>query len=119
MKINLVIEIEDEDLANALEESGFSDMAELKGQINNTAYLGLDCIDAMLGRLCHIGVGNSYVLKDEPTEYGDHSPSEKDFPVEVIEHQAEMHDLPCSDTLIQFAKACWAECAWKNNIKTN
>ena len=65
MKINLVIEIEDEDLIEALEESGLSSMEELKGQINNTAYLGLDCIDAMLGRLCSISVGNSYVLKEE------------------------------------------------------
>jgi hypothetical protein len=121
MKINLVIEIEDEDLIEALEESGLSSMEELKGQINNTAYLGLDCIDAMLGRLCHIGVGNSYVEKDEPVkefDYNSHFPTSKDFPLTDIMMRANVLDLVWDEKLISFAKACWAECAIKHNIIT-
>jgi hypothetical protein len=121
MKLNLVIEIEDEDLADALEESGFSSMEELKGQINNTAYLGMDCIDAMLSRLCHIGVGNSYVLEDEPVkefDYNSHFPTAKDFPLTDIMMRANVLEIDLNQNVIDFARACWAECAIKHNIIT-
>jgi hypothetical protein len=118
MKFNITIEVDDSDITEAMDINALT-MEQTITRINNNLYMGLSCIDAMLHRDLGIESTESFVHKSADTEYGDHSPSEKDFPVEVIEHQAEMHDLPCSDTLIQFAKACWTECAWKNNIKTN
>ena len=114
----MTVDIDLVSIADAMRDNNLS-LEDVKHRIGNNLYMGLSCIDAMLNRDLGIESTESFVHKSADTEYGDHSPSEKDFPMEVIEHQAKMHDLPCSDTLIQFAKACWAECAWKNNIKTN
>jgi hypothetical protein len=118
MEFTMTVDVTESDIIEAMDINGLT-REEAIWRISNNLYMGLSCIDAMLHRDLGIESTESFVHKSADAEYGDHSPSEKDFPIEVIEHQAEMHDLPCSDTLIQFAKACWAECAWKNNIKTN
>ena len=41
--------------------------------------------------------------------WGDNFPTEKECPIEVIEHHAKAYDLIASDELIMFARAMWNE----------
>lgn len=73
MKFNLVIDISDEDIAKASEELEITEQ-ELINSINNTCYLGMDCINAMLNRQYELEVGDSYVssiVGDDETIYAD------------------------------------------------
>lgn len=119
MQMTITVEIDEFYIKEYLIEHSTKTRADAIGEIGNILYLGCSSIDAMLERALEIS-STSWVESEPAKEwqYGDHAPTTKDFPIELIEHQAEMHDLPCSDTLIQFAKACWTECAIKNNIKT-
>jgi hypothetical protein len=64
MEFNLVIEIDESQIAEWLEDNPTQTRQDLKNQINNACYLGMDCTDAILARLLGFGVGNSYVKKD-------------------------------------------------------
>ena len=41
--------------------------------------------------------------------WGDNFPTEKECPIEVIEHHAQANNLLVSDELISFARAMWNE----------
>jgi hypothetical protein len=41
--------------------------------------------------------------------YGDTYPTDKELPIEVIEHHAQAHGLIASDDLLMFARALWTE----------
>lgn len=41
--------------------------------------------------------------------YGDTYPTDKDLPIDVIEHHAQAHNLIASDDLLMFARALWTE----------
>lgn len=62
MKFNLVIDIADADIAEAMELNRVS-RQEAIDQITNNLYLGLSCIDAMLHRTMGIDGTDSYVEK--------------------------------------------------------
>ena len=61
MKFNLVIEIDDQYIAEYLEENPTVTLQELGGQVNNACYLGLDCTNAILMRQFNFGVCDTYV----------------------------------------------------------
>jgi hypothetical protein len=60
MKFNLVVDIDDEYISDYLRDNGIS-FAELKGQLNNACYLGLDCTNAIIMRQFDFGICNTYV----------------------------------------------------------
>jgi hypothetical protein len=119
MQMTITVEIDEPSFDEYLKDFPNKSRTELMGEVGNILYLNCSAIDSMLERAFEIS-STSWVESEPIAEwqYGDHAPTTKDFPIELIEHQAKMHDLPCSDTLIQFAKACWTECAIKHNIKT-
>ena len=63
MKFNLVIEIDDSEIADYLTDNPTAALQDLRGELGNACYLGLDCIDAIMSRQFGFGVGNSYVEK--------------------------------------------------------
>lgn len=62
MKFNLVIDIDEADIEQAMELNNV-DREEAVNQITNNLYLGLSCIDAMLHRTMGIDGTNSFVEK--------------------------------------------------------
>lgn len=62
MKFNLVIDIADADIAEAMEINN-CDKQEAIDRITNNLYLGASCIDAMLHRTMGIDGTDSYVEK--------------------------------------------------------
>jgi hypothetical protein len=60
MQFNLVVDIDDEYISDYLRDNGIS-FAELKGQLNNACYLGLDCTNAIIMRQFDFGICNTYV----------------------------------------------------------
>jgi len=48
--------------------------------------------------------------KNTTKEFNDYFPDQNELSNEVIEHHAQMHDLPVSDMLISFAGSIYAEC---------
>ena len=64
MEFNLVVEIDENQIAEWLEDNPNKTLADFKGEAGNACYLGLDCIDAIMSRLLGLGVGNSYVKKE-------------------------------------------------------
>jgi len=64
MEFNLVIEIDESQIAEWLADNPTKSLADFKGEAGNACYLGLDCIDAIMSRLMGLGVGNSYVKKE-------------------------------------------------------
>jgi hypothetical protein len=62
MKFNLVVDVEDYDIDEAMEINACS-REEAIGRITNNLYLGLSCIDAMLHRTMGIDGTDSYVEK--------------------------------------------------------
>ncbi len=43
-------------------------------------------------------------------EWGDFAPSDKELPMDVIQHFANVCDLPMSRNLAWFARSVWTEC---------
>jgi hypothetical protein len=119
MKFTITVEIEDCYINEHLQEFNKKSRADLMGEINNTLYLGLSCIDAMLERSLELP-SDSWVHKttDQEWQYGNHFPTWDDFPIHDITHRIKMANLEHQENLIDFARACWAECAIKHNIKT-
>ena len=62
MQFNLVVDIADADIAEAMEINN-CDKQEAIGRITNNIYLGLSCIDALLYRTMGIDGADSYVEK--------------------------------------------------------
>lgn len=60
MKFNLIVDIPDKDLQRASRELGIS-LDEMISKANNTCYLGMDCINAMLHRQYDLEAGDWYV----------------------------------------------------------
>lgn len=69
MEFNLVIEIDENQIAEWLEDNPTKTLADFRGEAGNACYLGLDCIDAIMSRLLGLGVGNSYVKKEEQKQF--------------------------------------------------
>ena len=67
MKINIVIDIDDQKIQDFINENHCYD-SEVLGEINNTAYCGIDCILAMLARRFDGLEGDGYVLKKDGGE---------------------------------------------------
>ena len=64
MKFNLVVDIEDYEIVEAMELNNCTRQQAID-QINNNLYLGLSCIDAMLHRTMGIETTDSYVKKGD------------------------------------------------------
>jgi hypothetical protein len=62
MKFNLVIEVDDSDILEAMDLNNCT-REEAIQQLTNHFYLGLSCIDAMLFRSMGIDSTNSFVEK--------------------------------------------------------
>lgn len=67
MKINIVIDIDDQKIQDFINENHCYE-SEVLGEINNTAYCGIDCILAMLARRFDGLESDGYVLKKEGGE---------------------------------------------------
>ena len=63
MKFNLVVEIDEADIAEYLTDCPTASRQDLKKELNNACYLGLGCIEAIVLRQFGFGVGDSYVEK--------------------------------------------------------
>jgi hypothetical protein len=73
MKFYLTIDIPDSDIDEAVKDMGIT-QDELISKINNTCYLGMDCINAMLVRQYELEAGDWYVssiVGDDETVYAD------------------------------------------------
>ena len=64
MKFNLVVDIEDYEITEAMDLNNCTRQQAID-QITNNLYLGLSCIDAMLHRTMGIETTDSYVKKGE------------------------------------------------------
>lgn len=62
MRFNLVIDVAESDIVDAMEINNCNKQ-EIVDRITNNFYLGLSCIDAMLYRTLGIDGTNSYVEK--------------------------------------------------------
>ncbi len=114
MKFNLVVDIDDQYIAEYLVENPTVSKNELEGQLNNACYLGLDCINAIIMRQFSIGVCDTYVKKSLANAnwgqvWGDNFPTNDQCPIDVIEHHAQANNVIPSDDVISFAKAMWNE----------
>lgn len=67
MKFNLVVDIDDQYIAEYLEENPTVTLADLEGQLNNACYLGLDCTNAIIERQFSFGPCETYVEVTSPT----------------------------------------------------
>lgn len=63
MKFNLVVDIDDEYIAEYLADNLSVTVEELHGQLNNACYLGLDCTNAIIERQFGFGPSDTYVEK--------------------------------------------------------
>lgn len=113
MKFNLVIDIADADIDEAMELNRIT-RQEAIDQITNNFYLGLSCIDAMLHRTMGIDGTDSYVKNQTSNQswgqiWGDNFPSEDQCPLDVIEHHAQTNNVIPSDDVIRFARSMWNE----------
>ena len=73
MKFYLTIDIPDEDIAKTSQNMGITEQ-DLINKINNTCYLGMDCINAMLVRQYELEAGDWYVssiVGDDETIWAD------------------------------------------------
>lgn len=73
MKFNLVVDIPDDALEQASHELEIP-LEDLVSLVNNTCYLGMDCINAMLHRQYELEAGDWYVssvIGDDETVYAD------------------------------------------------
>ncbi len=64
MIINLKIEITEKQISGYLSDNPNKTIQDLLGEINNTVYMGGDCINAMMGRLFEISC-DTYIEKRE------------------------------------------------------
>ena len=65
MKFNLVVEIDDSDIADYLADCPTASPQDLHGEINNACILGLDCIDAIMQRQFGFGASDTYINKGD------------------------------------------------------
>ena len=65
MKFNLVVDIDDEYIAEYLADNPSITVEELHGQLNNACYLGLDCTNAIIMRQFDFGISDTYVRSYE------------------------------------------------------
>ena len=49
-------------------------------------------------------------------DYQKYYPTESDFPTADIEQIIAKHDLLASDVILNFARACWAECNIRHEV---
>lgn len=63
MKFNLVVEIDQLYIDEFLFNNPNMSLNDLKGELNNACYLGLDCTNAIIMRQTGIGVCDTYVEK--------------------------------------------------------
>jgi hypothetical protein len=63
MKLNLVVEVDDESIADFLKWNPTFDMERIKGEINNACYLGLGCIESILLNQTGLETNDTYVEK--------------------------------------------------------
>ena len=73
MKFNLAVDIPDDVIEKASHDLEIP-TDELIGKINNTCYLGMDCINAMLHRQYELEAGDWYVSSvtgEDETVYAD------------------------------------------------
>ena len=49
-------------------------------------------------------------------DYQKYYPTESDFPTAEIEKIIAKHDLLASDVILDFARACWAECNIRHEV---
>jgi hypothetical protein len=49
-------------------------------------------------------------------DYNKYYPTESDFPTAEIEKIIAKHDLLASDVILDFARACWAECNIRHEV---
>lgn len=113
MKFNLVVDIAEDDIVQAMEINSCN-REDAIGQITNNLYLGLSCIDAMLYRTMGIDGTDSYVKNPIPTQswgqtWGDNFPKSDQCPIDVIEHHAQANNVIPSDDVIRFARSMWNE----------
>lgn len=113
MKFNLVIDIADADIAEAMEINNCNKQ-EAIDRITNNLYLGASCIDAMLHRTMGIEGTDSYVKNQISQEswgqiWGNNFPLEDQCPLDVIEHHAQANNVIPSDDVIRFARSMWNE----------
>jgi hypothetical protein len=114
MKFNLVVDIDDQYIAEYLTENSTVSKTELEGQLNNACYLGLDCTNAIIMRQFGMGICDTYVKKsfgnaDWGQTWGDNFPTEDQCPIDVIEHHAQANNVIPSDDVIRFARSMWNE----------
>lgn len=50
-------------------------------------------------------------------DYNKYYPTESDFPTAEIEKIIVKHDLLASDVILEFARACWAECNIHHDVQ--
>lgn len=50
-------------------------------------------------------------------DYNKYYPTESDFPTAEIEKIIAKHDLLASDVILDFARACWAECNIRHEVQ--
>jgi len=122
MKFTITVEVEDCYINEHLQEFNKKSRSDLMHEINNTLYLGLSCIDAMLERSLELPCDSwvneySYKVGNE-FSYNDHYPTDKDFPITDIIQRAILNEIDWDKKTIDFARQCWAECAIKHDIKT-
>jgi len=65
MKFNLVVDVDDFYIDEYLAENPTITLADLKGQLNNACYLGLDCTNAIIMRQFDFGICETYVERTE------------------------------------------------------
>lgn len=65
MKFNLVVEIDDQYIVEFLKDNPSMSLGDLKGELINACYLGLDCTNAIIMRQFDFGVCDTYVEKTE------------------------------------------------------
>ena len=115
MKFNLVVEIDDTYVAEWLAENPQSCLEDLKGQVNNACYLGLDCTNAIMMRLFDFGICETYVKKTVVWDkswsqlWGENFPTENDCPMDVVKHHASMNKVVLTEEIIEFGLAMWNE----------
>lgn len=112
MKFNLVVEIDDQYIAEYVKETNIP-FNGVRGLLSNACMLGLDCTNAIIERQFGFGPSDTYVKKTDIKSWGetwgDNFPTETECPIDVIEHHAESYDFPVSDDIISFARAMWNE----------
>jgi hypothetical protein len=65
MRLDLCVEIDDSYLQEFLDDCPGKTLEDLKSEINNACYLGLDCTSAILMRLFDFPMVETYIEEEE------------------------------------------------------